>query len=122
MPKLIKFLLILAITLPSLVYAAVLKQNKSVDKLDFKGVIEAEPNNSTSQAQDITHRFNLSYSPDIGDETSNTSESIPHVTIKGSGDRSYDYYAFKVETADSTATFDIDYACKRLNESPLGLL
>ncbi|MCI2285236.1 hypothetical protein L3081_19970 [Colwellia sp. MSW7] len=70
--------------------------------------MEQEPNNSLETAQNIDTYFNLIYSPDIGDETTNTSTVIPHVSISGTGDGSYDYYQFTVVTADSLAVFDID--------------
>ncbi len=71
-------------------------------------IIDSEPNNSIAQAQSLDGFFNLSYSPDIGDATQNTSQSIPHVTVIGSGDGSYDYYRFTVRGAPAKAIFDID--------------
>jgi len=72
-------------------------------------IIEIEPNNNIADAQNIDNNFTTSYSPNIGNENTNTSEQIPHVTIVGSGDNSYDYYKFTVTTAPSLAIFDIDY-------------
>jgi len=71
---------------------------------------EQEPNNSSETAQNIDGNFNLHYSPDIGDELSNTSESIAHVTIIGTGDNSYDFFSFTVVAVPSIGIFDIDYA------------
>ncbi|TRY32338.1 S8 family serine peptidase [Aliiglaciecola sp. M165] len=72
-------------------------------------VLDTEPNDSFDTAQTIDGFFTLNYSIDIGDETSNTSESIPHVTILGEGDGSYDFFEFTVTSAPSRAIFDIDY-------------
>ena len=72
-------------------------------------VLDLEPNDSFEQAQNIDGFFNLSYSVDIGNSNSNTSETLPHVTILGGGDGSYDYFSFTVTNAQSNAIFDIDY-------------
>lgn len=73
-------------------------------------VLDAEPNNTLEQAQSIDGFFNLSYSPDIGNRTENTSQIIPHATIIGTGDNSYDFYKFTVRGAPINAIFDIDRA------------
>jgi len=73
-------------------------------------VFDLEPNDSIEQAQDVGGSFNLMFSNDIGDETSNTSETMPHVSITGSGNGSYDYFKFTVGVAPSRAIFDIDAA------------
>lgn len=73
-------------------------------------IVEVESNNSIAQAQNIDFNFTTSFSPNIGDEVSNTSEQTPHVTIIGAGDDSYDYYQFTVASAPSSGIFDIDYA------------
>jgi len=73
-------------------------------------IMEQEPNNSLAQAQNIDASFNRLYSPDIGDRTTNTSTIIPHVSIAGTGDNSYDYYQFTVSTVPALAIFDIDDA------------
>jgi hypothetical protein len=44
----------------------------------------------------------------IGDSQTNTSQSIPHVTVQGTGDGSLDYYSFTVPAANSRGIFDID--------------
>lgn len=44
----------------------------------------------------------------IGDSQTNTSESIPHVTVLGTGDGSLDYYTITVPAANSRGIFDID--------------
>jgi len=71
-------------------------------------VIDTESNNSIAEAQNIDTGFNLNYSENIGDQTTNTSQVMPHVSIIGSGDESYDYFEFSIVTAPSQAIFDID--------------
>ena len=71
-------------------------------------VVDIEPNDTIETAQVLVNNFSVIYSPDIGDNQTNTSQSIPHVTILGSGDGSYDHYSFEVTTANSLAIFDID--------------
>lgn len=44
----------------------------------------------------------------IGDSQTNTSESIPHVTVLGTGDGSLDYFTFTVPAGNSRGIFDID--------------
>lgn len=48
------------------------------------------------------------FHPKIGDTQTNTSLTIPHVTIHGTGDTTFDYYSFTVATAGSRGIFDID--------------
>ena len=65
---------------------------------------EVEPNNSIETAQDLeVATWSLDADPDIVSST-----TIPHVTIAGSGDNSFDYYAFMVSKAGSKGIFDID--------------
>ncbi|KGJ87024.1 M4 family metallopeptidase [Colwellia psychrerythraea] len=71
-------------------------------------VIDTESNNSIAEAQNIDTGFNLNYSENIGDQTTNTSQVMPHVSIIGSGDESYDYFEFSILTAPSQAIFDVD--------------
>ncbi|MEW6989411.1 M4 family metallopeptidase [Colwelliaceae bacterium 6441] len=68
-----------------------------------------EPNSEFIDAQLIGDVFNFSYSKNIGDQNVNTSESVPHVTIIGTGNNSYDYYSFDVDIVPSKVIFDIDY-------------
>ncbi len=68
-------------------------------------VTEQEPNNSIAEAQNIDDsKWNKAPDPDIG----STAESIPHVTIQGTGDGSFDYFKFTVAAGDR-GIFDIDY-------------
>jgi len=71
-------------------------------------ITEVEPNDSFSTAQIIDNVFDYSYSDNIGDSDSNTSETIPHVTINGTGNGSYDYFKFTVNSVPALAIFDID--------------
>ena len=79
-------------------------------------ISERESNNSLATAQNINGHFTLDYSPDIGEGSTspslNTSETIPHVTIVGSGDGTFDYYSFYVPGWPSTSgrvILDIDW-------------
>lgn len=78
-------------------------------------VLETEPNNSLAGAQSVDGHFTLNFSPDIGNGThvDNTSLTIPHVTVRGSGDGSFDYYSFTFPGPGSTFGFvvlDIDHS------------
>lgn len=70
---------------------------------------ESEPNNDFSTAQSLDGTFNYLYSDDIGDSANNTSETIPHVSINGTGDDSYDYFKFTIGESSTLAIFDIDH-------------
>ena len=85
------------------------------------GVIgELEPNDAAvpfAQAQDVRDRefWSLLQVGTIGDITNtNTSQDLPHISIDGSGDGTYDYYRFDVNGANPgnplEAIFDIDLA------------
>jgi hypothetical protein len=69
-------------------------------------IAENEPNDTFATAQNINLYFSLDFSPNIGDTTTNTSTIIPHVTIQGTGNETYDVYAFT--TPGGRAIFDID--------------
>ncbi len=69
---------------------------------------EVESNDSIAGAQDLeAGDWNLAFDPNIGDSSTNTSTSIPHITVVGSGDGTFDYYSFNA-TAGSRGIFDID--------------
>jgi hypothetical protein len=76
-------------------------------------VDEVEPNDTLKTAQDIDSPFNwdIEFDPDI-----ESSDELPHVTIKGSGNNkdigSFDYYKFSVSAAGVRGIFDIDYGGK----------
>ncbi|MEQ9000947.1 MAG: filamentous hemagglutinin N-terminal domain-containing protein [Coleofasciculus sp. B1-GNL1-01] len=64
---------------------------------------ETEPNNSIHRAQSLDGSFSLATNPNIESST-----TIPFVSISGTGDGTFDYYSFTVETAGSRGIFDID--------------
>lgn len=72
-------------------------------------VAETEPNNSIASAQAIAaSNFSLDYSSDIQTyDGTNISTTVPHVSITGSGDGTYDYYQFNA-SAGQEFIFDID--------------
>jgi hypothetical protein len=72
-------------------------------------IAENEPNNSIGTAQPLEGRvWSLNFDARIGDATNNTSQTIPHLTVSGTGDGTFDYYSFIVPAAGSQAIFDID--------------
>jgi hypothetical protein len=76
-------------------------------------VDEVEPNGGylcCAGAQNIDDYFSLDADPNITDVygTSNTSTTVPHATINGTGDNTYDYYSFTVPEGGGIATIDID--------------
>jgi Ca2+-binding RTX toxin-like protein len=73
-------------------------------------VTAVEPNNSIATAQNVDGFFNLAQDPNIGDQASNTSTTIPHTTITATGNGTFDYYSFTIGAAGTTAIFDIDFA------------
>lgn len=83
-------------------------------------VIEIEANNSLATAQAVDFHFTLGFSPDIGNgtHTDNTSTTIPHVTVVGSGDGSFDYYSFYFPGPGTTSGFvvlDVDHTSSSLD-------
>lgn len=84
-------------------------------------IMETEPNDTLATAQNLDGHFTLDFSADIGDKTSNTSEMIPHVTVQGTGDNTFDFYSFTVEAANALGIFDIDYGYDGTPESDMAL-
>ncbi|MCY2986730.1 MAG: pre-peptidase C-terminal domain-containing protein, partial [Planctomycetota bacterium] len=86
-------------------------------------ITEEESSNDTILSpQTVASQWSLAYDVNIGDKTnSNTSTTIPHVTISGTGDGSYDYYAFTVTAANSRGIFDIDQTSGPLTLASLDL-
>jgi hypothetical protein len=71
---------------------------------------EVEPNDSLATAQNIDGGpWDLNFDPDIGDASSNTSTTIPHISILGTGNNTWDWYEFTVANAGDRGIFDIDY-------------
>ena len=69
---------------------------------------KTEPNNSLAQAQSLDAFFDLSFSELIGDESVNTSTTIPHASVVAVGDGTFDYYAFTVPFAGAKGILDVD--------------
>jgi filamentous hemagglutinin family protein len=65
-------------------------------------LLEAETNDSLTGAQAIGNNFSLVTDPNI-----ESSLVIPHVTVRGTGNGTFDYYAFNV-TAGNRGIFDMD--------------
>ncbi len=70
--------------------------------------VESEPNDSLADAENIDGEFSLDSDNDIGDESGNTSTRIPHVSITGRGDDTFDFYEFTIANAGDRGIFDID--------------
>jgi hypothetical protein len=76
------------------------------DTVDGLGVInESEPNNSISNAQSIGGDFKIASNPDI----IFSDIDVPWVSIAGTGDGTFDYYSFPIDTEGTLGIFDIDY-------------
>src|SRR5919112_3477791 len=68
-------------------------------------VSEVEPNDSIDEAQNIDPYFSLDSDPNIAHST-----TAPHATVDGTGNGTFDYYAFSVPQAGfaTIGLFDID--------------
>ena len=70
---------------------------------------EVEANNTVDTAMDLdAYDWSLRDDVNIGDRYRNTSRTIPHITIRGTGNDSYDWYTFTVANAGDRGIFDID--------------
>lgn len=78
----------------------------------YRGVLntisESEPNSTIATAQLIdVSDFSLTFDPHIqAEDGTNISTTIPHVSIEGTGDDTFDYYRFSAQPG--TWRFDID--------------
>ena len=69
---------------------------------------EVEPNDTGATAQDVSGAFSLDFSADIGDAASvNTSTSLSHVSILGTGNSTNDFFSFS--SLGGLTILDIDY-------------
>ena len=69
---------------------------------------EIEPNDTIATAQNIDAFFDLSFDPNIEDVAGvNTSVTISHAEVQGTGDGTTDFYSFTGQ-AGSLAILDID--------------
>ncbi|MFC3711295.1 PEP-CTERM sorting domain-containing protein [Sphingoaurantiacus capsulatus] len=74
-------------------------------------ISEVENNDTLATAMNIDPYFSTDYSANIGDNSTNTSTTIPHATINGYAEQGgRDWYRFSVATAGSRGIFDIDGA------------
>lgn len=67
-------------------------------------VAEVEPNDTLASAQNVHASFSTEADANITDST-----LIPHATVNGTGDGTFDYYTFTVRDAGSRGIFDIDF-------------
>ena len=74
-------------------------------------VPEIEPNDGLTSALNIDNLgFSLDFDPNITDTLGiNTSTVLPHISIQGTGDGTFDFYSFTVANAGDSAIFDIDF-------------
>ncbi|MFP6765474.1 MAG: hypothetical protein VB858_17735, partial [Planctomycetaceae bacterium] len=71
---------------------------------------EVEGNDTLSTALNLDNAgFTLEADPEIGDETVNTAQSIPHLSVVGTGDGTHDFYSFTVTNSGDRGIFDIDH-------------
>lgn len=80
------------------------------DQAQATAIVESEPNDTLGTAQNVDAFVSLDFDANIGDQTSNTSGIIPHVSIAGSGNDTLDYFSFTVGTANSLVILDMDTA------------
>ncbi|MDA0590143.1 MAG: leishmanolysin-related zinc metalloendopeptidase [Planctomycetota bacterium] len=72
-------------------------------------VPEIEGNDTLATASNLDNAgFSLDFDVNIGDSTQNTSSSIPHISILGTGNGTHDFYSFTVTNAGDRGIFDID--------------
>lgn len=75
----------------------------TVNPVSAAYVNEVEPNDTLSTAQSLAGYFSLDNDPDIY-----LSTSIPHASVLGTGDGTYDWYTFYLPST-MAVTIDIDY-------------
>jgi hypothetical protein len=79
-------------------------------------VDEVEPNGGylcCAGAQNIDDYFSLDADPNISNDytgNENTSTTVPHATVNGTGDGTYDYYSFTVPAGGGIGSIDVDGA------------
>jgi hypothetical protein len=70
-------------------------------------IVKFEPNDTGATAQNVNGSFSLDFDTNINDIGNlNTSTTIPHVSIRATGDGSYDFYRFT--SNGGTIILDID--------------
>lgn len=73
-------------------------------------VVESEANDTLAAAQSLDGLFSLEFNENIGDTAANTSTTMPHVTVMGFGDNTFDFYSFTIASPGQRGIFDIDFA------------
>jgi hypothetical protein len=76
-------------------------------------IMEAEPNSTIADAQNIDADFSVGFNPDIEFST-----TIPWVSIRATGDGTFDYYSLTVPNAGDRGIFDIDYGDDGTDNAP----
>ncbi len=91
--------------------AAALIEQARLQQINARiAVQEVEPNDSFAAPQNVDNLgFSTEFDPNIGDSIGDTSTVIPHLSMQGTGDGSYDYYSFTVSNAGDRGIFDIDF-------------
>jgi Ca2+-binding RTX toxin-like protein len=102
-------------------YSALVSQQQTTKAIATSNrlvVSEVEPNNTFPSAVSIDSAgFSLSFDPNITDAFgTNTSTTIPNLSIQGTGDGSFDYYTFTVTNAGDRGIFDIDFGANLNNQ------
>ncbi|NQV23259.1 MAG: pre-peptidase C-terminal domain-containing protein [Rhodopirellula sp.] len=84
-------------------------------------VPEMEPNDGLTSALNIDNLgFSLDFDSNINDTLGiNTSTVLPHLSIQGTGDGSFDFYSFTIANAGDSAIFDIDFGTSVSNTGVL---
>jgi hypothetical protein len=67
-------------------------------------IIELEPNDTATEAQNVDGDFTVGPNDDIAD-----ADTMPWVSISAGGDETFDYFSFEVPAAGVEGVFDIDY-------------
>ena len=80
-------------------------------------IAESEPNDSFATAQNVDGAFSLDLDSDIGDIVGNTSTTIPHASVRATGNATLDYYSFTVAATNTKVILDIDYGAPNLDSS-----
>lgn len=71
---------------------------------------EVEGNDSLVTPMNVDSSFSQEFDPNIGSSTANTSTVLPHVSIQGTGDGTFDFYSFTVTNPGDRGIFDVDFS------------
>ena len=92
-------------------------------QLQVSEVADSQDNHSLDDAQQLSgYLYSLAHSDDIGDTDSNTSTTIPHTTVKVTGDVAYEYFAIEVLEAPAKLIIDVDNSVNEHFDSVMVLL